>query len=100
MVNFENIRITMGKFFTSLVICVGIVSGGIYWQAYETSQLKTNVRYLAEAIREVKKDVRIHEDKGNALTIMILRNEMEIINIKGALNKQGIKLKNEKIVRR
>jgi len=101
MVNFGDIRITMGKFFTALVICVGLISGGIYWQAYETSQLKANVKYLAQAIKEIKGIVNVHEKKGQALSERVLRNEINIENIKGALNKRSVGIhKNKKIVRR
>ena len=102
MVNFKSINISLGKFFVSLVACIGFVGSGIYWQAYETSQLKSEVKHLAAAIVEIRKEVDAQEVRDQALTIQILENKLDIKQIKGALDRHDKKIDklNDKIIGR
>ena len=103
MVDFENVKIRLRTFFVALITSVSIISAGIYWNAYESSQVKMQIMYLTKSIDKIVKQVESHERRGNALVIDVQRNTINIRQIKGALNQQGIYVnihKRNKVARR
>jgi len=77
MVKFENIQVSLGK----VLFAISVLSGGIYWQAYEISEVKTEVRHLVKRDAEEKRSIEV-------LVADVLRNKLGLHNLKVLFEKE------------